>query len=203
MSKYTNILNTGGSLLLQIVIGFVSIKFKMLPFKYIDAVNKYDFRIAFIPLMARLFASKDLYSMNFKPLGACALMSVATQISLAILCFALPYKEKFKTFLGLFLPAVYINYVVIGIPLFDAVWGSENNAITSVIIMSNDLIIVPVYQVLTTIYSMMMRNKALSDSDTPKEKNHNQDYPEDHLEHFQESNYTRSYHWYYMVINYP
>lgn len=170
MTNYTNILNTGIALLLEIALGFVCIKFKFIPKKYLAAINKYDFKLTFIPLMARSFAIRDLYSMNFKPLGACVLMSISSQILLAILCFSLPFQDKFRTFLGILLPVIYINYVIIGIPLFDSIWGSENNAITSVIIMSNDLIIVPVYNVLSTIYNMRLRNKTLRESNLPEEK---------------------------------
>lgn len=158
MADYTNIIMVGISLLLQIAFGFILVKFNVFPRENIPKVNKFCFKLCFIPLMARAFALRDLYSMNFLPLAAMACMSVGTQLLMGVIFF-LPLKDPFATYLSLLLPCVYINYVIIGIPLFNTIWGEENNAITSVVIMSNDIIIVPVYQCLSAIYHHRRRNK--------------------------------------------
>ena len=170
MTDYTNILYVGIALLLEIFIGFICIKFKFVPKEYIPPINNFDFKVVFLPLMARSFAIRDLYTMNFMPLAACALMSLSTQIILAILCFIIPFQDKFAQYIALLLPIVYVNYVIIGIPLFDAIWGSEHNEITSVIIMSNDMLIVPIYQIVTAIYKLRKTNIERRANGQPEEK---------------------------------
>ncbi|EAX93041.1 Auxin Efflux Carrier family protein [Trichomonas vaginalis G3] len=120
--------------------------------------------------MARSFAIRNLYTMNFKPLSSCITMSLVTQITLAILCFSIPLQDKLGTFISIQLPVIYVNYVIIGIPLFNAIWGEENNEITSVIIMSNDLIIVPIYQILSSIWKIRKNNQIRRENNEPEEK---------------------------------
>lgn len=170
MADYLPIIWVGLALILEIAIGFVCVKFGILPKTYLAHVNKFDFRVVFIPLMARAFAIRNLYTMNFKPLSACILMSLATQITLAILIFAIPFEDRLGTYISIQLPVIYVNYVIIGIPLFNSIWGEANNAITSVIIMSNDIVIVPIYQILAAIWKIRKTNEERRENNEPEEK---------------------------------
>ena len=165
MVNYLSVINVGVAMLLIIILGFVCVKVKIVKPKNIPKINKFVFKITLIPQMCRAFALKDLYSMSFKPLLGCILMSITTQILLLIIVQFIPTTDKFKTFLGIQLPVVYLNYVIIGVPLFNSIWGEENNAITSVIILSNDLFIIPIYQVLVSIYKIRKARESATEGE--------------------------------------
>lgn len=160
--NYTSVLNVGISFLLVMTCGFIAKKTKIIRRKHINAVNKYVIRITLLPQMCRAFAMRNLYKMNFKPLLGCICMSLTTQIVLGIFCAIVPLKNKFETFIGLVLPVIYLNYVIIGVPLFNSVWGEANNAITSVIIMSNDIVIIPVYQTCASLFKIQKEKQKLA-----------------------------------------
>ena len=169
-SPYIAVLNVGGAMLIEMIIGFVCGKFGFITQKSVQKLNKFVFKATLLPQMCRAFAQKNLYAMNFTPLAGCALMSLSTQILLAIVVNILYWKkDSFEIFLGIQLPVIYLNYVIIGVPLFNSIWGEENNAITGVIIMSNDLIIIPIYQALTSIYKMKKAKLEVADGDGDRE----------------------------------
>lgn len=154
MVNYTSVINVGVAFLLIMAAGFIAKKLKVTRSRHIAAVNKYVIQLTLRAQMCRAFALKDLYSMSFKPLLGCVCMSLTTQILLAIYVAVIPVQNKFETFIGLVLPVVYLNYVIIGVPLFNSIWGEANNAITSVIIMSNDIVIIPIYQTCASLFSV-------------------------------------------------
>ena len=166
VSPYISVLNVGGAMLIEMIIGFVCGKLGLITQKSVDKLNKFVFKATLLPQMCRSFALKNLYAMNFKPLAGCALTSISTQIILAIVVNVIYWKKDlFEIFLGIQLPVIYLNYVIIGVPLFNSIWGEENNAITGVIIMSNDLIIIPIYQALTSIYKIRKAKEEAVDGD--------------------------------------
>ncbi|KAH0789320.1 Auxin Efflux Carrier family protein [Histomonas meleagridis] len=66
--------------------------------------------------------------------------------------FLFKFQDKLKAYLSVTLPCSFVNYLVIGIPIFNAIWGEENNVVVSLISLSNDLMTTPIYLVLSNIY---------------------------------------------------
>jgi len=158
MVGYSETFSTGGSMLFQIFVGYIVIKYGFLPKEFIGLINGFVFRVNFVPLMARAFWNRNFGSLDFKPMLVTSCASISTQLALCIL-FLLPLEDPFFTYLSMVLPIIYLNYLIIGVPIFNSIWGEANNQITAVVIISNDLIIVPMYQILTTIYKIRQRNK--------------------------------------------
>ena len=62
-------------------------------------------------------------------------------------------------YLKTILPCTYINYVVSGMPIFNALWPASENIMVSLMTVSNDLVTSPIYFILVGIYQVRQNNK--------------------------------------------
>lgn len=166
---YSNVLQVGIGIVLMIAVGFIVCKFKVIPLTIISTMNKFLFKICFTFLVARALMSKKLSELNFTVLGVCACTSFTTMI-LLLLLLLIPVKDRFKFYLSTMLPATYVNYVIIGIPIFNSIWGSENNSIAFIIALSNDGVTSPVFLFLSGIYKVYSANRVHREKGEPTEK---------------------------------
>lgn len=151
MVDYANVISVGGSLLIIIAIGFIVFKTKILPFEAIKTLNTHLLNCCFLPMIARNIGRKNINSMDFTPFFIGILTTITTHVFMCI-CFIIPFKDKFKNYLSSTLPCVFINYLVIGYPIFDSIWNPEEDIMVQLMAMSNDLCVVPIYLILSSIY---------------------------------------------------
>lgn len=151
MVNYVDIVQVGCALLTIIAFGFIAFKFKFLPLPSIPVLNKFLLKVCYLCLVARNLAKKKLKDLDFTPFFIGALETLGTHIVLA-LCFLFPLKDRFKCYLSCILPCSFVNYLVIGIPVFDAIWDPSGNIMVSMMTLSNDLVTVPIYLVMSNIY---------------------------------------------------
>ena len=59
----------------------------------------------------------------------------------------------------MFLPICFVNYLIIGLPIFNALWGEEESAMVAVQDLSGTLFAVPVYSVLVSIWKIQVANR--------------------------------------------
>lgn len=158
MANYGNVIQIGIGLIINILIGFFTVKFNIFPTKSISILNKFLLRICFLPLMARSVWQRDLSHISIMPfiVGACA--NISLHILMSVIFF-IPFKDSFKIYLSTILPTIYVNYLIIGFPLFNAIWPENENVMISVQALSNDPICVTLFLLLTNIYKRRISNK--------------------------------------------
>lgn len=155
---YVRVISVGCSILTMMIIGFLCVKLKFLDGKYIPIINKFCFQAMFFPLVLRFLAHQTIADLDFKPFFIMAISSALAQVILTLLM-AFPFKNRFETYISTFWPSIYINYVIVGLPIFTSIWPKANILIVSMITMSNDLITAPVYLVETGIANHIRKNQ--------------------------------------------
>lgn len=158
MVNYGQVAQSGVSMLLTILIGYVVNKFELLPSISVSFINKYLLKLCYLPLMMRVIGISELRHISIMPfvIGVCG--NLSTQVIMFII-FAFPVKDKFKTYVSSVLPSVYINYLIVGFPMFNAIWPEKENVMITVMCLSNDLFSVPIYLLLSDIYLIREENK--------------------------------------------
>lgn len=169
MVSYLNVIYRGSSLIIQIALGFILTKFRIIHPESIHNLNQMVFKTFFFPMILRFLLSRDIRTFNFKPFLLNAAGAFTTQV-LFLVIFFLPIQDKFKTFLSIILPAVAINYLIIGIPFFNSIWDPNENVIVSIVTLSNDLVLVPIYLIESAIYQNRLKNTELVENGQPPEK---------------------------------
>ena len=145
-------------MIIIIAIGFILTKIKIITPKQANYLNSMAFKVGFLPLIARATASKNLSEMDFKPFFIGGLMSIGTYLFVSLIML-LPFKDRFGMYLKTILPCTYINYIISGLPIFNALWPASENIMVSLMTVSNDLVTSPIYFILVGIYQVRERNR--------------------------------------------
>ncbi|OHT16707.1 Auxin Efflux Carrier family protein [Tritrichomonas foetus] len=158
MVDYLQVAQSGISMLITILIGYFVNKFKLMDYKAVDHINVFLLKICYLPMIMRVIAVNDIRHLSIMPfvVGICG--NLSTHIFFLII-FLFPFKKKFKMYLSSVLPSVYINYLIVGFPIFNAIWPENENVMITVICLSNDLISVPIYLFLSNIYNIRKENQ--------------------------------------------
>ena len=167
MTNYWNVMEVGLGMLIITAVGFILAKLRIFHPDDVPILNKFVFKINFIPLMARVIMVKKLSELNFMPLLDSALASIATYL-LILIVFFFHFKDKFAMFLSVVLPSAYINYVVSGLPVFNAIWDPSEGVVVSILTLANDILVVPAYLVLSEIYILRKNNEKRVQNGEPK-----------------------------------
>lgn len=158
MVDYGQVAQSGVSMLLTIIIGYLVNKFGLLPSESVDFINKYLLKLCYLPLLMHVIGISELKHISIMPfvIGVCGNLSL--QIFMLII-FAFPLKDRFKTYVSSVFPSVYINYLIVGFPIFNAIWPEKENVMITVMCLSNDFLSVPIYLLLSNIYLIREENK--------------------------------------------
>lgn len=149
--------------------GFFTVKFNFFPWEKIPAVNKYNFQTFLFVLLYKFPAYKDLKGYNIYPFIVVALSHIILHLLFAVFFF-IPDKNLGKVFISTLMPATYVNYITIGIPVFRAIWGNENIIFVSMMILCNETVISPMYILESGLYNLHLRNKSHDAKGEPREK---------------------------------
>lgn len=164
-SFYLDVLQAGVSCLLIIGVGFMLSRFKVFSRKEFKVFNQVNSKI-FLPfLLFRSLASRKMKDITFLPLYNALLMSISTQILVAIICAIIPFKDKLGTYLSTVISSVYINYLIIGLPIFNSIWGTEYNHIPAICTFTHYIILVPMYIILAQIWNVQQKKNQQSTDD--------------------------------------
>lgn len=156
-------------MLLITALGFTLGKLGVFKGSDVPIINKYVFKLNFICLMMRQIMRKKLSEINFTPLINSVLSGISTY-AVVLIMFAFPFKDRYAQFLSVVLPCAYINYVVSGLPVFNAMWDESESVVVSILTLANDILVVPVYLFLSEFYLLMKKNKENEANGRPKEK---------------------------------
>ncbi|OHS95426.1 Auxin Efflux Carrier family protein [Tritrichomonas foetus] len=153
----------------MIAIGFCLAKFKIVNVDIFKKINTFLFKGCFVCLVANNLVTRDISSFSFVPFVIGALSLVTTILTFTLI-FAFKFDDRFEVFLSTALPAVYVNYVIIGLPIFNSIWSEAESSIVFIITLSNDLVTVPLYLALTAFYHVYRNNRDHREKGEPEEK---------------------------------
>ena len=119
-------------------------------------------------MLMRALATKNITEMSFWPFLVGTLMNLTVQV-IDLFFFALPIPDPFANYLGVTLSCCFVNYLVIGMPIFQTVWPNDDISTLPIFSLSNDLVTVPTYQIYSGIYVITQRNKVHVANNEPKE----------------------------------
>jgi len=145
-------------MLTTILIGFVCCRYRFLSFDSVAPLNLFLLDLCFCPLIMRASAVRDLSSVSFMPfaIGTCTSLTLYLLFGLT---YFMPFKDRFYMYLSSSLPSIYINYLIVGLPIFNAIWNEEENVMIAVLALANDLITLPTYLILSNVYNIQRANR--------------------------------------------
>lgn len=167
---YLSVVQVGLRLFMPIVIGYILLKVKVIDMDVVNAGNRYLLSIGYPLLAFRAISKNKLREISFIPFFIGGLMVVTMYATCAVVFIFPRIKDKFYYWLSSLLPCTYTNYLIIGLPIFNQIWD-EGDVMVSVINLSNDIISVPIFLILSNIYNLKVRNeKKGSSQDDEQEK---------------------------------
>jgi predicted permease len=168
MTSYTNVIHVGCGIILMIAIGFALTKTRVVAPEHLAPVDRFLFKCCFIPLIAKNLVRQTMANMNFKLCGVFVCTALASQLTLALMMIY-PLDDRFGTYLETMLPATYVNFILIGIPIFESIWPDGDTSVPSIITLSNDLVTAPAYLLMTGFYAVFRRNRVHREKNEPTE----------------------------------
>ena len=169
MVNYSNVIQVGFGIISMIFIGFFLAKFKVIAHDTFNKINTFLFKACFICLVASNLVTRDISTFDFMPFFIGSLSLISTGLVYTLI-FAYKFNDRFNVFLSTMLPAIYVNYVIIGLPIFNSIWDESESAIVFIITLSNDIVTVPIYLILTSFYHVYKNNRAHRENGEPEEK---------------------------------
>lgn len=169
MTNFSNTIQTGVSLIIFMVIGFVCSKLNILNETDFACLNKFISRACFFSLTFRSLVGKDVKDLDWKPFGISVLMVVSVYI-LSLFIFLLPLNDRFGVYISTVFPTIYINYIITGVPIFLSLWDESDINITTIILLSNDLVASPIFFFLASIRQIFVDNSMLDQQMQKKKK---------------------------------
>ncbi|OHS97471.1 Auxin Efflux Carrier family protein [Tritrichomonas foetus] len=158
MVDYVNFAQAGVSLLLTMIIGYVTCKAKLLKTKAINPINLFLLKCCYFPMIMRNIAVRDLRNLSIMPFVIGVLTNLTIYI-LSTVIFLFPLRDKFYMYLSTVFSSVYVNYLILGFPIFNAIWDEKENVMVSIIALSNDIINIPIFLTLANIYTIRKENE--------------------------------------------
>lgn len=157
MTNYSNVIQVGLGIILMIFIGFILSKTKVVAADTFNKLNLFLFKQCFPFLVASNLARRDIYTFDLMPfcIGAFSCISMMIVYSLV---FLFKLQDKFNMFLSTILPIISINYIIIGLPIFNSIWSENENLIVFIVCLSNDMIIIPIYLIMSDLYKIYKSN---------------------------------------------
>ena len=169
MVNYGDVIQIGVCILLLIFSGFLLVKTGLIKKEQTPCINKYVFQVCYIPMLMKALARRAITQMSFWPFLIGTLMNLTMQV-IDLFFFALPVEDPFANYLGVTLSCCFVNYLVIGMPIFEQVWPNDDISTLPIFSLSNDLVTTPTYQIYSGIYMIVKRNKIHVANNEPKER---------------------------------
>lgn len=169
MINLSNTIQSGVTIILLILVGFICCKLKLMDPKDFGNLNTYVAKLAFFFLTFRTLCGNNVRDLEWKPFGVSVLM-VLTVYILCALMMVYPFKDRFGLYISTVFPSIYINYVISGMPIFLSIWDESDIGVVTVILLSNDLVTSPIFLFLSSIRQIIITNKNLQKQGKPKQK---------------------------------
>jgi predicted permease len=135
-------------------IGFVLSRFNLFTPDEFKSLGTFNTNFAFPFLLFRSLAARKIRDISFRPLADSLLMSASMQLLVGIVTFLLPLKDKLYTYLTTVLSSAYINYIIIGLPIFNSIWGTEYDHVPAICVFTHYILLVPAYLILAQLWKI-------------------------------------------------
>lgn len=173
---YTNILQVGIGCLILIGLGYYSSKFKLLTAEEFKTANQFSGKVCFPFLLFRSLASKKIREITFQPLVNALLMSSSSQILICVL-FLFPFEDRLYTYLSTVVSSCYINYIILGVPIFSSIWGDNYNHIPAICSFCHYILLVPLFMIWAQLYGIRKHKRELYEAAKRREEEAAQNDP--------------------------
>ena len=158
---YLQTVQQGVTIVLGIAIGYVTCKWSLLPKSATASINRFLLKTCYLPMITRSIWTRDVYHMSFYPFAIGVLATITFAVVLSIVTFVAKRCLSCDWMwldLSIFLPVCYLNYLVIGLPIFNSLWGEDENIALVVMNLHGDLCTVPLFLLLVNIYKIHVAN---------------------------------------------
>lgn len=169
MTSYSNVIQVGLGIIIMIFVGFTLAKTRVVAAETFNKLNFFLFKQCFPFLVTNSLARRDIYSFDLK----CFCIGIFSCISVMIvftIIFLFKFQDKFNIFLSTILPIISVNYIIIGLPIFNSIWGEDDNLIVFIVCLSNDIITIPIYLLMCSLYNVYKSNLEHQEKGEEKEK---------------------------------
>ena len=175
---YIDIIQVGGAILIAIILGYAMAKFQWYSFTDFKILNTFTSKISLPFLMFNALCKTSIRKINFQPLLVVFLMNISSHIVL-LLIFLFPLKSKLRKYVTSTISSCYVNYIIIGLPIFTAIWGEE--AATTIVICPfvHYFMVVPLFVVLSKLVHILEDSNDASNPNNALQNNHNENQNSD------------------------
>jgi predicted permease len=154
MGYELDVIQVGGAMLLLIGVGYVLSRFRLLSADEFKFLGTFNTNFAFPFMLFRALASRNFRDLTLLPLFNSLLMSASSQFIIAVVSAILPLKDRLYMYLSTVISSVYINYMIIGLPIFNAIWGTEYDHVPAVFVITHYVLLVPAFILLAQLWKI-------------------------------------------------
>jgi predicted permease len=154
MGYEVDVIQVGCSCLLLIGIGFVLSRFQIMGAAEFRILGAFNSAVSFPFLLYRSLASRKIKDLSFMPLVDALLMSASTQLLVGLITFILPLKDSLYMYLSTVISSAYINYIILGLPIFNSIWGTEYNHVPAICTLTHYVLLVPMFLILSQLWQV-------------------------------------------------
>jgi predicted permease len=162
-----DVIQVGVAMLLLISVGYLLSRFQLLSPEEFKTIGTFNTNFAFPFLLFRSLASKKLSDLTPNPLFNSLMMSATAQFLIAVICLIIPVADRLYTYLSTVISSVYINYVIIGLPIFHSLWGTEYDHLPAVCVITHYVLLVPSFLIFAQLWKIRQAIAANPDDDGP------------------------------------
>ena len=159
MGYEVDVIQVAAACIMVILIGYCLSRFKIFSPDEFKNLATFNSNVPFAFFLFRALAPRKIREISFFPLWDSLLMSASTQLLVAISCVVLPLKDKLYTYLSTVVSSCYINYLIIGLPIFNSIWGTDYDQVPAICTFTHYVLLVPVFLVLAQLWNIMNDKK--------------------------------------------
>ena len=155
-SFYVDMLQVGGAMLLITGIGWILARTKIFVARDFKVLNSFPSKIGLPLLIFNALCKHKIRQISFEPLLNTILMNVSCHI-LILIVFLLPSKwvsNKLEYYTSTEIASCYVNYIIIGLPIFTAIWGEASAKVAVICPFAHYFFVIPLYVVLAKLVNL-------------------------------------------------
>lgn len=164
---YTDLLQVGAAMLILIGIGWALQKLKIMTAAEFGCLNKLCSKVGLPFLMFSTFVKQSIRNMSWWSLLITSMVNASVHIILC-LSFIIWRENGLEKYVTLQISTCYVNYIIIGLPIFTSIWGEESSKIIVICPFFHYFFVVPLYMLLTNIAKIKKEKESLNQKDDGK-----------------------------------
>ena len=158
MSLYTDLVQVGVAMLIMIAIGWTLQRLHVFKAQDFKSANKLCSKVGLPFLMFGTFIKQTIKNISWWPLLVTALVNCSLHIIL-LLSILVWRKKGLEKYVTLQISTCYVNFIVIGLPIFTSIWGENSAHIAIICPFFHYFFVVPLYMLLSNIVRIKKENE--------------------------------------------